>query len=443
MKNLKMFLFITSFLLTLFVLVSCGQTRVKANDILISKYFENGVEAENFIEIYNPTSNEIDLSNYILAVYSNGEIAEKNEFSFQGKKIAAKGFLLFGNSEKAFRIETIFQSKEKIVNSNIFYNGNDPISIEKKIGNNKQEIVDVIGYIGAEETYGENVSLIRNKDMIYPTKEYTIDKFIGFVPQYFDTLSTIDESADISIVEKGPRFNKKYLELDFYYQGIKKFGNGGAAKATVHRKIDGDTTHFYIEKDYAQKHPNNADLVNQLIKSRYYFIDTRESTPNGGYQEWGKWATLTTNQLLDRAEKNGTLFIQSINDDTLAEGHGRYLTLVWADGYLINWVLVRDSLAKSFSSPRDVGVPKGSAFKLHYKKILISYYIKYAEYLAKKDNIRIHNFSDKDPMFDKNAENFKKDYEKYFKPTYEKYLYYEGLSKDFEEDVLVSTQYPN
>lgn len=443
MKNLKMFLFITSFLIILFVLISCREIRIKANDILISKYFENGVEEENFIEIYNPTANEIDLENYRLVVYPNGEVAEKNEFSFQGKKLVSKGFLLFGNSEKAFRIDTIFQNKEKIVNNQLFYNGNDPISIEKKLTDGKQEIVDVIGTIGSEESYGENVSFIRNKDIIYPTKEYTIDKFIGFVPQYFDTLSMIDENADISIVAKGPRFNKKYLELDYYYQGIKKFGNGGAAKATVHRKVDGDTTHFYIEKDYGKKHPNNSDLVNELIKSRYYFIDTRESTPNGGFQEWGKWATLTTNELLDRAEKNGTLYIQSINNDTLTEGYGRYLTLVWADGYLINWVLVRDSLAKSYSSPREVQVPKGTAFKLHYKKILISYYLKYAEYLAIKENIRIHNFLDKDPMYDKNIKNFKPNYEKYFKPTYKKYLYYEGLTQDFEEDVLVSTEYPN
>lgn len=441
MKITKILTILTVIFSSLFLAVSCNNKTVetkKADDIIISKYFENGVEKENFIEIYNPTENEIDLNNYKLAVYSNGELAEKNEFDFQGKKISPKEFLLFGNSNEAFRIDSIFKDKEKIFNEELFYNGNDPITIEKE-----SKIVDVIGYVGSEVIFGQNVSLIRNKDIIYPTDKFDIEKFIGFVPQYFDTLSQIDENADISIVAKGPRFNKKYLEQDYYYIfGPKKYGNGGAAKATVRTKIDGDTTYFDIESDYANTHPANKDLVQVLIKSRYYFIDTAESTERGGFQKWGKWGTMTTNALLDRAEKNGTLYIQSVNDDSLNDGYGRYLTLVWADGYLINWVLVRDSVAKYYPSDREIQTPKGFASRMHYKKILLRYYIQYAEFLAKKDNIRIHNYLDVDPMFDINKKNFRDDYEKFFKPTYEKHLHYEGQPTDFEEEIFVSTEYP-
>lgn len=429
MKILKVILTTISLVIISSLLVSCSEK--KNMDLLISKYFENGQIEKNMIEIYNSSENEIDLNNYNLAIYRNGNLLEKSIIKFDNKKLPSKGFLLVANTKHYMeKFPEIFKNKELVISSDLVYNGDDPIAIEKE-----NKIVDIIGiHSKGIYSYGKNTSLIRNKDMYYSTAKYDVPKFIGFVPEYFNTLSKIDETADIKIVEKGPRFNKEYLKIPYYKTSSTntKLGLGGAAKAKVTRYVDGDTTEFLIDADYGKENKLNPELANSTFKARYYFINTPESTKLGGADAFGKWATLTTNELLERAEKNGTLYVQSIDNDHLEDTYGRYLTLVWADGYLINWVLVRDSLsAYKESDPNEIN-SKAKSGIIQYKNILVSYYLKYAEYLAEKSKRRVHG-TESDPMFDYKNKQFKDNYKKYFKPTYKKYLYYEKNLEEYSE----------
>lgn len=112
-----------------------------------------------------------------------------------------------------------------------------------------------------------------------------------------------------------------YRKHDFFKDGI--------GQVEVFTYIDGDTTHF--KNVY-------GDTVTTL-KSRYYGIDTPEST--GNIEPWGKKASNFTHEKLAKAMENGTVVVSSpfSTDENGNAGiykapetdstGGRYLSLVW------------------------------------------------------------------------------------------------------------------
>ena len=112
-----------------------------------------------------------------------------------------------------------------------------------------------------------------------------------------------------------------YKNHDFFEDGI--------GQVTVLTYIDGDTTHF----------KNVYGDTNTTLKSRYYGIDTPEST--GAVQPFGKKASKFTQSKLENAAANGTIVVSSPFSTAADGGPGeyrepetdstgsRYLSLVW------------------------------------------------------------------------------------------------------------------
>ena len=109
------------------------------------------------------------------------------------------------------------------------------------------------------------------------------------------------------------------LMLD--YKG-KDFYKDGIGEVTLKSSIDGDTAHFT---------PVVTTTSSAAIKSRYYGIDTPEST--GRIQAWGKEASDFNKKKLKEAAANGTIVISSAQDDygePIPDSTGsRYVSLVW------------------------------------------------------------------------------------------------------------------
>lgn len=109
------------------------------------------------------------------------------------------------------------------------------------------------------------------------------------------------------------------LALD--YQG-RDFYKDGIGEVTLVTPIDGDTAHFS---------PVIKTTSSETIKSRFWGIDTPEST--GQIQEWGKGASNFTKEKLKAASENGTIVVASPyteykvpeNDSTGT----RYVSLIW------------------------------------------------------------------------------------------------------------------
>ena len=136
------------------------------------------------------------------------------------------------------------------------------------------------------------------------------------------------------------------IRLNLEYQGH-TFAEDGIEQVTLFQSIDGDTAHFT---------PINGSQDN-LIKSRFYGIDTPEST--GKVQPYGKEASYYTADILNKANKNGTIVVSSAQttyglpqpDST----GSRYLSLIWVNTekknapldelYLLNLMIVQEGLS--------------------------------------------------------------------------------------------------
>lgn len=110
------------------------------------------------------------------------------------------------------------------------------------------------------------------------------------------------------------------IQLFGDYKG-KDFFKDGIAQVEVAYYIDGDTTHFRM------KDSSNTTL----IKSRYYGIDTPEST--GKIEEYGEEAKRFTHDKLANAMENGTVVVSSpffeYKVPEFDSTGARYLSLVW------------------------------------------------------------------------------------------------------------------
>lgn len=106
--------------------------------------------------------------------------------------------------------------------------------------------------------------------------------------------------------------------------------------------IDGDTTHFEVEKDFD---------ASKLMKVRYLAVNTPEST--GQVEEWGKKASQFTKEKLSNA---ASIILESDSNQWNFDGNGRYLCWVWykpsadAEYRNLNIELLQEGLGRSSSA---------------------------------------------------------------------------------------------
>ncbi len=147
MKKLLLSLF-TVFLATFMMAQDCA-------DLFISEYVE-GSGNNKSIELYNPTNEAIDLSNYVLVRYRNGlftpdvvnlagMIEPKGTFVAVLEKLDPLG------TGQEIMVDPALQAKADTflcpiydVNKMMYFNGNDAVTLEKITG----EIIDVFAHIG-------------------------------------------------------------------------------------------------------------------------------------------------------------------------------------------------------------------------------------------------------------------------------------------------------
>jgi predicted extracellular nuclease len=76
---------------------------VAAQDVLISEYIE-GSSNNKAIELYNPSSTAIDLSNYVLSFYFNGNTAATTNIALNGNIAANSTFVIMTLLQRSLRL---------------------------------------------------------------------------------------------------------------------------------------------------------------------------------------------------------------------------------------------------------------------------------------------------------------------------------------------------
>jgi predicted extracellular nuclease len=112
---------------------------VAAQDVLISEYIE-GSSNNKAIELYNPSSTAIDLSNYVLSFYFNGNTAATTNIALDGNIAANSTFVIADNDASA---EILALAQQTSTAS--FFNGDDAIVLS-----HNNLVIDSLGQVGTD-----------------------------------------------------------------------------------------------------------------------------------------------------------------------------------------------------------------------------------------------------------------------------------------------------
>ena len=113
-------------------------------ELFISEYVE-GSSYNKYIEIYNPTSQSLDLSSYVLKLEQDGKGTWTKEATLSGS-LASKSVIIYKNSQA-----TAYTGEAIVNNDVINFNGNDPVGLFKN-----GELIDLFG--ASSETPGQAVA---------------------------------------------------------------------------------------------------------------------------------------------------------------------------------------------------------------------------------------------------------------------------------------------
>jgi len=144
-----------------------------ASDLIISEYIE-GSSNNKYIEIFNGTGAEVDLSDYALELYANGGSSPSNTENLTGT-LADGAILVFKNSS------AVIYSGSATNSSVCNFNGNDAIVLTKS-GTD----IDVIGTVGDASIFAEDVTLIRKASVSSPNSTFDSGEWDSYAHDYED-----------------------------------------------------------------------------------------------------------------------------------------------------------------------------------------------------------------------------------------------------------------
>lgn len=322
---MKKILLVFGMLLVTLNLLACSKAE---NTLLISKYFESTSIENNSIEIYNYGEIDAKLKNYKIEIYQNGSREVTYSIALSGTLAPEEFYLLTSDNAS----NTTVSNQSDLASPELLFNGDDVVTLVYD-GN----IVDVLGDLGSTSDYGKDVTLIRKDSSMVASSEFSSYNFITYQPNLFEYIGNKDYSISTNQqMIDGPRLTDEYRNLPFIDPNNSSLGGGGAIEVTLVTVADGDTASFY-----------SLDGLT-YYRVRFFFIDTKEVAGTGSVfgQPWGYPASAFTKEILyDARDTNKKIEIQSIKGNSLVDGYDRFLGLVWVDGELVNYMVVRAGLS--------------------------------------------------------------------------------------------------
>lgn len=273
--------------------------------LFISKYGDS--ENNSIIELYNPTSETIDLSMYYIVIFNNASYDISHSIMFGDDELAPGETYLITSTTT----EPSVQRFADVRTDDLDFDGiNDTIQLRYANGT----YIDTIYQIGDRGSEMDNGIFIRRADVVSGNRTFTINEWSMFVPDYYDTIGTHPIE-----MEPMPRLSNAQI-FEYISNGF-DHPLGGMDEVEVTAIHDGDTAAFYPGFEGSER-------------VRFIGNDTPETSPTvvPEPEPWGLEAKAFTQTILEYArDNNKSIYIQSDPDIGYTEGYGRHLGLIWVD----------------------------------------------------------------------------------------------------------------
>ena len=361
MKKLSMISILFASLLTACLPATSSSTSedIIIPPLVISKLITGTSSKNNVIELFNPSNVAINASLFTLEFYGNGSLTPTASIPLMNTILSMDYYIIVSANHDE---TTLVENADVVINTgSLPYNGNDVIELTY------QGIAsDRIGNIGLDIDYSRSATFIRTglKEDYEPTLVFNNLKFIRYLPDLYSAIGS--DNHQIKTLEQmmeGPRLESRYLSLPFISPTSSTQGGGGVVTTTNTSVADGDTASFAAQGQFGGG------------SIRYVYINTPEV--DGNYvsaEPWGYVASKYNKEYLLKDPATLTIQIQSIPDSALKEVNNRSLGLVWINGHLSQFLIVKEGLSEDVSL-----TPTSSDLLLSYKDIPYLSFLQVAE----------------------------------------------------------------
>lgn len=269
-------------------------------ELLISGYVE-GSGINRALEIYNPTDEIVDLSEYAIRVYVDGTETDPWTWTLSG---------MLGPNETYVLVHPLANSallEKASVLAELPFNGNDAVALTHLESNTE---IDVLGTIGWGLFYLHDRTLIREALVSMPNETFASVQWDVYAKDHFDPIGRHPVLYPTSFT-----FDETYLTIPFSEPG-------GMVRVYYSHVYDGDTAYFtpgFLGDD----------------RVRFIGVDTPELS--GGTQT----AYDARNYVASRLAGASVIYLQHDPRSGNRDTYERNLALIWVDGVLLNWEIVK------------------------------------------------------------------------------------------------------
>jgi len=229
-----------------------GSEIISCSELMISEYVEGSSLAgnrNNFIEIYNPTDQNIDLTNYNLTKFTNDNLEPTGEVSLIGT-IDPYGTYLIEDETENIGVTANLSTSSSVMD----FNGNDKIALRKV-----DEIIDLIGIVGDDTDFAKDVTLRRKSDIQNPNNQFNESEWDMYGLEDLSNINTHVTTCSGPIPEieiygnkieiiDGSRYSNSTNNT--YFGGISPESQNGISKSFTIKNVGSDVLEI-----------NNMDII--------------------------------------------------------------------------------------------------------------------------------------------------------------------------------------